>query len=100
MKKIFLMFTLFIALPAFAGRMKEVYILTQESVLETLGYDDTVAVVEDLKFVKIENVDLSVQSKVRVTASVFDRAPTYSCITLLQKSEAFFEVIRSECREL
>lgn len=100
MKKYLLILIAFITIPAWAGRMKEVYIMTQESVLNTLGYDETVAVVEDLKFVKIENVDLSVQSTVRVTSSVFEKAPAYSCITLFEKTSDLFQVIKSQCREI
>jgi hypothetical protein len=97
MKKILAVLMVLATLPASAGKMKEIYILTVDSVLETLDLDESVASVEGLNFVQEQGFALAVASKVRPLYLSGHKG--YSCITYFKESGANFAVVGTDCKK-
>lgn len=93
MKSLLIVALMFVSAPAFAGKMKEIYTMTNESVLETLGFYEDIAAVEGHKFLTIEGEDLAIQTTVR---GYYGNA-TYTCLTTFVKSEGFYDVKKTVC---
>ncbi|XGC81453.1 hypothetical protein ACES2L_03015 [Bdellovibrio bacteriovorus] len=92
MKKLILAAVLF-ASPAFAGKMKEIWWMTNESVLQTLGFDEETVNVQGHKFVTVEGADLAIATEVR---GYYARV-TFKCLTTFKAANGFYEVIKTEC---
>lgn len=93
MKKFILSLILIITLPAFAGKMKDLYILTVDSVTSTLGLSEDYIQIESTTIVQISGADLAVRTIVQ------DKYDTekFDCITTFKKSQNSFEVIETKC---
>lgn len=101
MKKFILAFVLLCATPAFAGKMKEIYIMTQESVMDYLGFDESVIQIEGMGFVKVEGADLAVETIARSFYSRQAPAPYFKCITTYKKNaNDRFSVVNTKCEEI
>lgn len=85
---------------AFAGKMKDISYMTQESVMDYLGFDESVIKFEGMKFVQIEGVDLATQTIVRSYYSVHEIPPTFQCVTTFKKTSDSYEVIKTNCIEI
>lgn len=100
MKKLMMAAVVAFALPAFAGKMKEIHLMVQESVLDTLGFDENVVKIEDYNFVKVTGADLAVHTVVRMYYSPTEAAPTFDCVTTFKKlADESFEVVKTKCVE-
>ncbi|QDK38408.1 hypothetical protein [Bdellovibrio sp. NC01] len=87
--------------PAFAGRMKEIYIDTRESVLDYLGFDESIISIEGMKFVQVEGVDLAVESIARGFYSRNSPAPTFKCLTIFKKTDTDnYSVVGTKCQQI
>lgn len=101
MKNLLIAFVMLSAVPAFAGKMKEIHLLVTESVMDTLGFDESVIKIESYDFVKVEGVDLAVKTTARSFYSVKEAAPTFDCLTTLKKqADESFSVIKTKCVEV
>ncbi|AFY00384.1 hypothetical protein [Bdellovibrio bacteriovorus] len=94
MKALLIAALMFVSAPAFAGKMKEIYIMTTDSILENFGFDDSQVQIDDYKFVTVEGEDLAVQTTVRV---YYTRA-VYTCVTTFKKTEHFYDVKNLRCK--
>lgn len=74
-----------------AGKVKEIYILTTESVLETLGFEWEEAEVSNIQFIAIPGYEIAVQSEVSTPLQ------KYSCVTTFVKANQFWQVDYSDC---
>lgn len=100
MKKLMMAAVLAFGLPAFAGKMKEIHLMVNESVLDTLGFDEDVVKIEGFNFVKVAGADLAVHTVVRMYYSPSAPAPTFDCVTTFkQVADQSFEVIKTKCVE-
>lgn len=87
--------------PAFAGKMKEIYIDTRESVLDYLGFDESIISIEGMKFVQVEGADLAVESIARSYYSRNSPAPTFKCVTIFKKTDAdSYSVVGTKCQQV
>ena len=93
MKGLLMAALMFVSAPAFAGKMKEIYTMTNESVYEALGFDEGIASIEGHKFVSVAGADLAVQTTVRV----YD-GKSYTCVTTFVDSEYFYQVNYTTCK--
>lgn len=93
MKGLLIAALVFVSAPAFAGKMKEIYTMTNESVLETLGFDEGIMNVEGHKFVSVAGADLAVQTTVRGY-----NGKSYTCVTTFVDSEYFYQVNYTTCK--
>lgn len=98
MKKLFIAIMMLACLPSFAGKMKEIYTMTEESVLGELGFDESIVKIEGWEFVKVEGADLAVSTYVRMYYSM-DSAPAgFDCLTTFKKTGDSFDVIDTQCK--
>lgn len=79
------------SLSASAGKVKEIYILTTESVLEHLGLDWEEAEVTNIRFTNTPGYQIAVQSEVDLGVK------KYSCLTTFVESGKFWQVDYTEC---
>lgn len=93
MKAFLIAALLVVSSSAHAGKMKEIYIMTTDSILETFGFDESMVQIDDYHFVQVEGEDLAVQTTVRV---YYTRA-VYTCVTTFKKTETFFAVKKLRC---
>lgn len=100
MKNLLIAALVCLALPASAGKMKEIWQMTNDSVLETLGFDEEIVAVEGHKFLQLENEDLAVQTTVRGYYRSRGVVPMFQCVTTFVKSENFFDVKKTTCEQL
>jgi hypothetical protein len=100
MRNLMIAFVIFCSVPAFAGKMKEIHIMTQESVMDYLGFDENVIKFESFDFVQIEGVDLAVETIARSYYSVNEVPPTFKCVTTFAKSGDNYSVIKTKCVEI
>ncbi|WP_374077847.1 hypothetical protein [Bdellovibrio bacteriovorus] len=99
MKKLIAVLLVLSAAPAsYAGKMKEIWWMTNESVLETLGFDEGTVAIENHKFVQVEGADLAIQTTVRGFYRVNGSVPTYQCVTAFVKTNDFYDVLKTECK--
>lgn len=97
MKKFLLAFVIFASVPAFAGKMKEIYTMTQESVMEHLGFDENIIKIEGFDFIQVEGADLAVLTNVRSYYSVEEAPASFDCVTTFAKSATGYEVVKTKC---
>lgn len=98
MNKLIVALLILSAAPAsYAGKMKEIWSMTNESVLETLGFNEGVVSIEYYQFVQIEGVDLAVETSVRTNFGDNGRYPTYECLTTFVKTNDFYKVLKTKC---
>lgn len=97
MKKLLVAFVVFASVPAFAGKMKEIYTMTHESVMDVLGFDESVVKIEGWEFVTVEGADLAVSTYARMYYSM-DSAPAgFDCLTTFVKTGSSYEVVKTKC---
>jgi spore maturation protein SpmB len=99
MKNLLAFFIVFSALPTFAGAMKEIWSMTNESVLETLGFEEEAVTIDNYQFVHIEGADLAVQTKVLVLYPIDSSEASYVCTTTYKKSADFYNVLKTRCEK-
>lgn len=97
MKKLLVAFVVLASSPAFAGKMKEIYTMTQESVLDVLGFDESVVQFEGLEFVKVEGAELAVSTNVRMYYSMANAPAGFKCLTTFVKAGNFYDVEKTSC---
>lgn len=96
-KLIAALLVLSVAPASYAGKMKEIWSMTNESVLETLGFDEGVVSIERYQFVQIEGADLAVETSVRANFGDNGSYPTYECLTTFVKTSDFYQVLKTKC---
>lgn len=97
MKKALVALLISVSLPAFAGKMKEIWSMTQESVLDTLGFNEDVVKIEGFQFIQVQDADLAVQTDVVMYYSR-DAAPAaFECVTKFSKHGDSYDVIGTQC---
>ncbi|WP_413583199.1 hypothetical protein [Bdellovibrio sp. HCB288] len=85
---------------ASAGAMKEISIMTTDSVLETLGFDESIVSI-DHKFTQVAGYDVAIISVARANYKVKGVAPTFQCLTVFKKnSENWYDIVKTECETL
>jgi hypothetical protein len=85
---------------ASAGAMKEISFMTTESVLETLGIDESILSMEQ-KFTQVAGYDLAIITMARGNYKVKGVAPTFKCITVFKKnSDNWYDIVKTECETL
>ena len=99
MKNVIMALVVLSAAPAYAGKMKEIFTMTQESVMDVLGFDESVIRIEDAQFVKIEGVDLAVKTVARSYYSREEAPANFECVTTFKKSGESYSVITTKCVE-
>jgi hypothetical protein len=99
MKNVVMTLLVLSATPAFAGKMKDILIMTEESVMDVLGFDESVIRIEDAQFVKVDGVDLAVKSIARSYYSRSESPASFECLTTFRKSGESFSVINTKCVE-
>lgn len=97
MKNVIMALVVLSAAPAYAGKMKSIFTMTQESVMDVLGFDESVIRIEDAQFVKIEGVDLAVKSVAVMYYSHAEAPASFDCVTTFKKSGESFDVINTKC---
>lgn len=78
---------------AHAGRVKEIHIMTTESIYDAFSVDESMVQIDGYDFVQIEGEDLAVQTTVRF----YDTRAVYSCVTIFAKTERFYAVKKLRC---
>lgn len=93
MKKTILSLILLFSTSVFAGKMKDIYILTLESVTSTIGLDEEYVDIESAKIVQITGADLAVRT------IVLDKYDTekFDCMTIFEKLQNTFQVLNTKC---
>ena len=76
-----------------AGRMKEIFIMTNESVALELGFDEEELSIFGHRFVTAANADLAIQTQVTLS----EANKTWTCLTTYKKTETFFEELGTVC---
>jgi hypothetical protein len=100
MKKFFLATAiLFSTSSVFAGAVKEIWSTTNESVLEVLGFDESIVSLEQ-KFAQVEGFDLAVKTTVRGHYKVKGVVPTFECITVYKKNLNNYDLVKTECQKV
>ena len=87
------------ASPAFAGKMKEIWQMTNESVLETLGFDEGDVTIGNYRFEKLNDglaVKTTVKGKLRVQGTV----PTFDCATSYKGKVGNYKVVDTFCEQV
>ncbi len=85
---------------AFAGAMKEISFMTTESVLETLGMDESIVSLQQ-KFTQVEGYDLAIITMARGHYKVKGVVPTFKCLTVFKKnSDNWYDIVKTECETL
>lgn len=97
MKKILLVVAMLVCLPVSAGKMKEIYTMTQESILDELGFDENVVKIEGWQFVNAPGADLAVSTYVRMYYSREAAPAGFDCLTTFKKVESGFDVLKTKC---
>lgn len=87
----------FAVTPAFAGKMKEIFTMTEESVMDTLGFDEDVIRIEDASFTQVQGADLAVKTLARMYYSRQNAPASFDCVTTFKKTETFYSVIKTVC---
>lgn len=93
MKNLLMALLIFLSLPAFAGKMKEIYSMTNESVLEALSEEEGITSVDGHKFVSVPGADLAVQT----TAHGLN-GKSFTCVTTFLDSGYFYQVNYTTCK--
>lgn len=96
MKKM-LVCLLLMALPASAGKMKEIAIMATESVEAAMGINPDFMQITDQRLVSVEGMDLAVQTKVFITVPWRDGKQEWTCLTQFVKTPQFFDVLETNC---
>lgn len=94
MMKIVFSLLIIISAPVYAGKMKDIYISTFESVTSTLGLNEDYIELESSKIIEITGFDLAVRS---IVIDKFD-TEKFDCITFFNKNRIAFEVSHTKCR--
>ena len=94
MKGLFAAVMLLISTQVFAGEMKEIYTMTNESVVKTLGPDADIVSIEGHNFVSFPGSDLAVETKVTTNPG----EKTFFCVTLFI-GDRDYQVLRTLCEE-
>ena len=87
------------ASPAFAGKMKEIWQMTNESVLQSLGFDEGEVVISGYKFANLNDgleVKTSVKGKLRVQGTV----PAFDCTTTYKGSVGKYKLVDTFCEQV
>lgn len=100
MKKFLLSLVIFASIPAFAGKMKEIYIMTEESVMDHLGFDESVIKIEGFQIIPLEGADLAVRTSAVMYYSISEAPAYFNCVTTFAKAGDFFEVVKTKCTEV
>ncbi|MFS4459580.1 hypothetical protein [Bdellovibrio sp. HCB2-146] len=87
------------AMPAFAGKMKEIWQSTNESVLETLGFDEGDVSVSGYKFEKT-NDGLAVKTTVKGKYKVQGIVPTFDCTTSYKGKVGNYKLVDTFCDQV
>lgn len=80
------------SLSARAGKVKEIYILTTESVLEHLGLEWDEAELSNIRFIDVKGYQVAVYSEVDLAVK------KYTCITTFVETGKFWQVDYTECK--
>ena len=81
-----------------AGVMKEIWSMTNESVLETLGFEEGMVVIDNYQFVRIDGADLAVRTTVKVLYPIGSAKPTFFCVTTYKKDADFYSLLTTDCK--
>ncbi|WP_413586053.1 hypothetical protein [Bdellovibrio sp. HCB274] len=85
---------------ASAGAMKEISMMTTESVLETLGFDESIVSIEQ-KFTTVAGYDVAIITMARGNYKVKGVVPTFKCVTVFKKnSDNWYDIVKTECETL
>lgn len=87
------------AAPAFAGKMKEIWQTTNESVLESLGFDEGDVSISGYKFEKLDG-GLAVKTTVKGKYKVQGTLPTFDCTTTYKGKVGNYKVVDTFCDQV
>jgi hypothetical protein len=87
------------ASPAFAGKMKEIWQTTNESVLESLGFVEGDVTVGNYRFEKF-NDGLAVKTTVKGKLKVQGTVPAFDCTTTYKGSVGNYKVVDTFCEQV
>lgn len=93
MKNLLMTAIVLFSAPSFAGQMKEIWSMTNESVLQNLGVEEDFVTISGYKFTTVEGADLAVETSVKGNYT----ASFYECITTFRKNVDEFSVIATAC---
>lgn len=85
--------------PAFAGKMKEIWQTTNESVLESLGFDEGDVTVGNYRFEKL-NDGLAVKTSVKGKLKVQGTVPAFDCTTTYKGSVGKYKLVDTFCEQI
>lgn len=100
MKQFILAFVVLFSIPVFAGKVNQISVLTQESVQDTLGFDEDVIKIEGFQFIQVAGADLAVLTNVRGYYSPDEAPVSYDCVTTFVKEADFYKVKSTQCTVL
>ncbi len=89
-----------LAAPAFAGKMKEIWQDTNESVLATLGFEEGSVSISGYKFEKVQGVDLAVRTFVKGRYRVAGTVPEFDCLTTFRGKTGHYRVQDTMCDQV
>lgn len=78
----------------YAGKMKAIWEMTNESVLEELGFDESLVDISGHRFLTSENKDSLV---IETLVTGYDADIQYRCLTTFIKSADFYSVQQTTC---
>lgn len=87
------------ASPAFAGKMKEIWQMTNESVLESLGFDEGDVTISGYRFEKL-NDGMAVKTTVKGKLKVQGTVPAFDCTTTYKGSIGKYKVVDTFCEQI
>jgi hypothetical protein len=86
------------ASPSFAGKMKEIWDTTNESVLQSLGFDEGDVTIGNYRFQKLNDglaVKTTVKGKLRVQGTI----PSFDCTTTYKGKVGSYKVVDTFCEQ-
>ncbi len=96
MKNLLLIAVLLFSGPTFAGKMKEIWALTNESVLATLGLEEDYVQISGYKIIQTGEGEFAVHTKLENFAG--DIKSEYQCVTNFRNEVDSFSVVESSCQ--
>lgn len=96
MKNLILIAVFLFSGPTFAGKMKEIWSLTNESVLETLGLEEDHVQISGYNIIQLGDGTFAVHTKLENFAG--DIKAEYQCVTNFRTEFDSFSVVDSSCQ--
>ncbi len=94
MRKLIILALLITSTMASAGRMKDIYIDTMDSIVSVLGTSEDYIRVKSQKFVSVQDADIAVATIIQDIYS----GEYFECITKFDKRESGFQLRNTACR--